>query len=1315
MCCCGQIRIIQTGGAVAPFTFNVTAGNSPYNLGAGVITGPIAINLNDTIHFYSLNTIDFQVIPGSANVFAEARLDPNVNNIITVSPLGLLVDGSALPSGVNIYNSDGTITDPTRLVTIGDSTLTFDAQDVNTQSNIYIDKFATNLFTFDVASQSQQSVTTDTSSAVMQSNNPNDSVSRYMAQADAIQSQLINTSFWGSSQNTLRQFSDATNSYFDFSSSPASFFELRLDGDPGVAGYTIISQGPGSSPVWGPSVGGGGSFGLAADLGGAESVTVGVDTLAILGANLISTTVSASDTVTVSMIPGANGQIAYTIAGTPTWAFPQDILDIINFSTDVNWNFNTNDWNVSNVDNWTVQADDISFTSNTFDVSSPVACFSGITQNDTLTRFLVQDIGGCLAWRDGSTITATINNPTFVTNQTWDFSNNDWSINNIDNWNVDSNVINFNAPVICFTGISQNDTLTRFLVQDVGGCLSWRDGATVAGDRDWLTIQTTNAENFEANNAYRVGGIGVTGYPHASGAPFDTNPLIFDIEVAGGTLNTIGINATNDDQDEAAFQIIALRNAEITQSAISVGSTVGNGFVPLPNLFGPAIGPMAANLLISHKSRNGGGAGDIPVLMFYGDGSSNTEAGIIVSDLQSANFQSIPVEQFTVNASTKTPRIFIANDNPIAKNASLYFSTFNNANRGLLSMGEYINAGGSIIDSTSDSMFFSQAGAGNPIMSSNPVTGGWFIGNGFPQIAGATDLLVDGANNLVTFADYPQTRDDSGATTPINFLYTNLAGDILSAPIGNILCNVSTIPCAPVWDFNNNSFTWNNVDQFSLNGDNVDFNLNNFTVNSGSICFPALTQNDALTRVLVMDALGGCLQWRDAATLGGGGSLTAANSGLTVFGGNTVRLGGAAPNTAPLIGNRFIDLAGNSLQFEAASVAMVGAPGGQSTNLRIGNNYGAILTSNGYDNANSFPNTDFVGTTPGIAVWNDSGTMKRVEVNQMPYKRRRVTASGNALVNDTTIEVDTTSGPVTITLPVGTSFYNQAIASEGNGKKYTVKKVAGASNVTVVVAGAGTIDGAASKIITGLNDAFSFQANSATSYEIIYDYIGTPGTSGTVTSISQTPLCPVITTGVGQSPIQSITNPSTTPVLNMREEKVRIPMPFSFPGGGLTQIPLTAVGTFVLGQHFKLTETNPSSCRSAQWYTNFEIQVSFFWNTAQPIDFLLRLNVLAGTGVPSLFTLYSESIQIPATTTTDQVERRTFTIPIRLGSKTGLPVPVGGAHPDIRIEPQVVINTANTLPAGTPTLFVGKLTRTGMEFGSAANNSGGDEFYWETI
>ena len=86
--------------------------------------------------------------------------------------------------------------------------------------------------------------------------------------------------------------------------------------------------------------------------------------------------------------------------------------------------------------------------------------------------------------------------------------------------------------------------------------------------------------------------------------------------------------------------------------------------------------------------------------------------------------------------------------------------------------------------------------------------------------------------------------------------------------------------------------------------------------------------------------------------------------------------------------NTSIDMAGFGISFRAQSVGMVGAPSGQSGNLTIGNIYGQVISGNAYDFENVFPNADFIGSDVGFAVWNSTGTMKRVNHDQMQYHVR---------------------------------------------------------------------------------------------------------------------------------------------------------------------------------------------------------------------------------------------------------------------------------------------------------------------------------------
>lgn len=89
---------------------------------------------------------------------------------------------------------------------------------------------------------------------------------------------------------------------------------------------------------------------------------------------------------------------------------------------------------------------------------------------------------------------------------------------------------------------------------------------------------------------------------------------------------------------------------------------------------------------------------------------------------------------------------------------------------------------------------------------------------------------------------------------------------------------------------------------------------------------------------------------------------------------------------------------------------------------------------------------------------------------------RAVTAATTITAADALVLVDTTSGAVTVTLPV---------AAVSAGKRYTVKKTnAGANNVTLDGNGAETIDGAATVVWNTQYLAYTVQSDGATWWTI---------------------------------------------------------------------------------------------------------------------------------------------------------------------------------------------------------------------------------------
>jgi hypothetical protein len=1240
MYCCSS-RIIQVTSGALPFTFSVTAGDSAYNLGAGVDTGPIVISSGDIVHFFSLNTIDFQVIPGSANVYAEARIDPNPLNAITVSSAGLFAPGAG--SGLNIYNSDGTITDPIRIATVGNSWLRFIANNGTFLGEHSIEGFGIADSIQNLATNETNRLDVGTTNNTLRSINPGTSEDAWVRTSvntgnpfvniqatDGLRQSIIETSAGLTTQNIFISTDGVNNrtelvqdnDSFNFRNTLPGPFTIQLNGDPGVAGEVLTSNGPTASPTWEPI-----TVNLTNQTFNSNTIwdflnndwtvnnvdnwTVDSNTINFNAPVICFTGITQNDALTRILVQDAGGCLAWRdVASLPSGGGFGSTTLTNNVVVDA-----------SNFDVQFINVDEFEIDANVFEVNSPSICFTGITQNDTLTRFLVQDAGGCISWRDASTViggmsfnvtgnsgsqtitngntlnlngvgligtaaVATdqvdisltggangqiittvagvptwgfpadiINNVTFTSPVNWDFGNNDWNVTNVNDINIDSSTFNLNAPIICLTGITQNDTLTRFLVQDVGGCVSWRDAATIVGDSDWLTIQTNNPELNFINNAYRAGGIGVIGRPHGVTFPFDTNDLIFDMEVAGGNTNTIGANAAYGGQ--ASFQLLT-NNGEpsLYQSAISIGNTVGT--TPLgggsPALFNLG-GVGNRNLVISHVGSAVIDAGAVPAMQLYGNSNTSYGASVIISDMQDAGASALPqtmdhgggnfnIPLLYLNSTEDAPVIYLRNDNPVLSNkgGGIVFENTLTQSKGVIGHGMDVTFPGLLPSTIADSMFMGVGAVGaNDSHIAVTAGGGAAISNGGALVTTTTeDLYVGGTFNLIRFANYPNTRDDSGSDTPINFIYSDASGNLKSTGITNILGPDILIGVGgKVMTFEGDIDVQGQIDP-------------------NSIAFST-----------------GLTGTYNAATFGGYGlfPISAAEQ-RTIF-------------VAPAINS--------AAAFEVRRADKITDVFSVDT---LGNN---IIISD-------YPNTR-----------NNSG----------------------------------------VDVPTNFLYTNAA----------------------------GALRSAPTSILAG--------------------------GSGTVTSVSQSPVCPVVTTGFSQSPLQSITTGTTTAILNMREEKAK--QFVSMANAGATQTGLNVAGVFPLGQHFILTQNNPSSCRPALWTIEFEMIMTFYYNTRFDIEFDFRLNILAGTGMPSLVNYYYENIRIPAQTATDQIERRSIRIPVFLSNRSGVPVPVGGASPDIRIEPQFTVITPNTHPSTTPTAFVSKLTHLGFEFGNPAFSSGGREFVWETI
>ncbi len=61
------------------------------------------------------------------------------------------------------------------------------------------------------------------------------------------------------------------------------------------------------------------------------------------------------------------------------WVLIVAAADVTNqsFVTNVNWDFNNNDWTITDIDQWSVTANDIAFNTNTFEVTSNTVNYTG--------------------------------------------------------------------------------------------------------------------------------------------------------------------------------------------------------------------------------------------------------------------------------------------------------------------------------------------------------------------------------------------------------------------------------------------------------------------------------------------------------------------------------------------------------------------------------------------------------------------------------------------------------------------------------------------------------------------------------------------------------------------------------------------------------------------------------------------------------------------------------------------------------------------------------------------------------------------------
>lgn len=224
------------------------------------------------------------------------------------------------------------------------------------------------------------------------------------------------------------------------------------------------------------------------------------------------------------------------------------------------------------------------------------------------------------------------------------------------------------------------------------------------------------------------------------------------------------------------------------------------------------------------------------------------------------------------------------------------------------------------------------------------------------------------SNGDISLVQYQSPRDDSGSYSPINFLYTDGDGNLMSAPIsllgggggadGNIYDNDGTLAGNRILDGGGNELAFNNLGSFNTNaGNNLiafdtngislqtfadgnDLILNTAAVTTSDLIlqvnesFPTtnrlliqgLTTDNLADQVLAKDGTGKSV-WRDVSSLGGG-------SDTSIY-----------LNDGTLAGNRALDADGNNLTFSNLDQLLLSTQSGITGMVMSdkGSGYGVVL------------------------------------------------------------------------------------------------------------------------------------------------------------------------------------------------------------------------------------------------------------------------------------------------------------------------------------------------------------------------------------
>lgn len=229
------------------------------------------------------------------NLQADVRISAALGNTISVNPDGLYAAGGGGGGSMNSFNIIGSA-GPAQTVTDANTVLIAGANLISTVSS------AVDTVTISLTAGANGDII-QTVAGVPVWVSPSGVVSANQTPITVVDTQSVDLTSSGISGHTIQ--ADVR-----ISAALGNIITLNPDG--------LFATGGGGGP-------GMNSFNVAGNTGTPQTITDS-NTLSILGAGLLTTNASATDTVTASLVAGANGDIIQTVAGVPTWIAASTIV-----------------------------------------------------------------------------------------------------------------------------------------------------------------------------------------------------------------------------------------------------------------------------------------------------------------------------------------------------------------------------------------------------------------------------------------------------------------------------------------------------------------------------------------------------------------------------------------------------------------------------------------------------------------------------------------------------------------------------------------------------------------------------------------------------------------------------------------------------------------------------------------------------------------------------------------------------------------------------------------------------------------------------